>query len=78
MKVGYGRAFEAARNKPGAAEVYERIEALPERSEGWSSSRRRQVGLLHMRSRRSPYTMPGTTHKATLQQRSSHMHAAPF
>ena len=32
MKAGYGQAFEAARSKPGAAEVYERIAALPEKS----------------------------------------------
>ena len=32
MKAGYSAAFEAARGKPGAAEVYERIEALPEKS----------------------------------------------
>jgi hypothetical protein len=42
MKAGYGAAFEAARGKPGAAEAYARIEALPERSEG-ISSRGRQV-----------------------------------
>eukprot|EP00964_Phaeocystis_antarctica_P130731 scaffold94603_cov105-Phaeocystis_antarctica.AAC.1 len=31
MKTGYCRAFESARGKPGAAEVYERIAALPEK-----------------------------------------------
>ena len=31
MKTGYGGAFESAHGKPGAAEVYARIEALPER-----------------------------------------------
>ena len=31
MKAGYGEAFESARGKPGAAEVYERIAALPEK-----------------------------------------------
>ena len=31
MKTGYGGAFESARGKPGAAEVYERISALPEK-----------------------------------------------
>ena len=31
MKEGYGAAFEEARGKPGAAEVYERIAALPEK-----------------------------------------------
>ena len=30
MKEGYGGAFESARGKPGAAEVYERIAALPQ------------------------------------------------
>ena len=29
--VGYGQAFEAARSKPGAAEVLDRIAALPEK-----------------------------------------------
>ena len=29
MKEGYDGAFESARSKPGAAEVYERIAALP-------------------------------------------------
>ena len=32
MKAGYSQAFESARGKPGAAEVYERIAALPEKS----------------------------------------------
>ena len=32
MKKGYSKAFKAARGKPGATEVYERIEALPEKS----------------------------------------------
>merc|ERR1712086_535436 len=32
MKAGYGQAFEAARGKLGAAEVYKRIAALPEKS----------------------------------------------
>ena len=31
MKTGYNKAFESARGKPGAAEVYARIEALPEK-----------------------------------------------
>ena len=31
MKAGYSAAFEAARGKPGAAEVYARIAALPEK-----------------------------------------------
>ena len=31
MKAGYSAAFEEARNKPGAAEVYARIAALPEK-----------------------------------------------
>ena len=31
MKEGYNGAFESARGKPGAAEVYERIAALPEK-----------------------------------------------
>ena len=31
MKAGYSAAFESARGKPGAAEVYERIAALPEK-----------------------------------------------
>ena len=31
MKAGYSAAFESARGKPGAAEVYERITALPEK-----------------------------------------------
>eukprot|EP00964_Phaeocystis_antarctica_P039415 scaffold22549_cov52-Phaeocystis_antarctica.AAC.3 len=31
MKEGYGAAFDSARGKPGAAEVYERIAALPEK-----------------------------------------------
>ena len=42
MKEGYGTAYESARNQSGAAEVYARIAALPERSEG-VSSRGRQV-----------------------------------
>ena len=37
MKAGYGAAYDSARGKPGAAEVYERIAALPERSEGVTS-----------------------------------------
>ena len=37
MKAGYSAAFESARGTPGAAEVYERIAALPERSEGVTS-----------------------------------------
>ena len=32
MKAGYGAAFESARGKPGAAPVYERVAALPEKS----------------------------------------------
>ena len=32
MKAGYSAAFESARGKPGAAEVYVRIAALPEKS----------------------------------------------
>ena len=32
MKKGYSKAFKAARGKPGAAEVYKRIAALPEKS----------------------------------------------
>ena len=31
MKKGYSKAFKAARGKPGAAEVYKRIAALPEK-----------------------------------------------
>ena len=31
MKAGYSAAFESARGKPGAAEVYVRIAALPEK-----------------------------------------------
>ena len=31
MKAGYSAAYESARGKPGAAEVYERIAALPEK-----------------------------------------------
>ena len=31
MKKGYSKAFKAARSKPGAAEVYKRIAALPEK-----------------------------------------------
>ena len=31
MKAGYGAAYESARGKPGAAKVYKRIAALPEK-----------------------------------------------
>ena len=46
MRTGYGGAFESARAKPGAAEVYERIAALPEKIEKVRQPGGEQLDLL--------------------------------
>ena len=45
-KTGYSKTFETARSKPGAAEVYERIAALPEKSGKVRQSGGEQLDLI--------------------------------
>ena len=46
MKAGSDQAFEAACSKPGAAEAYERVARLPERSEGVRQPGGEQLDLI--------------------------------